>query len=85
MGNPSLLLLDEPTEGLAPLIVEVLINIIGQIKSENVTIVLVEQNLESALKVADRHYVLEQGKIVYHGHNIEFRNNEEVIERYLSV
>jgi len=85
MGNPLLLLLDEPTEGLAPLIIDALINVIGQIKSENVTIVLVEQNVESAFKVADRHYILEQGKIVYHGHNIEFKNNKEVMERYLSV
>jgi branched-chain amino acid transport system ATP-binding protein len=85
MGNPSLLLLDEPMEGLAPLIVELLINIIVQIKRENITIVLVEQDLESAFKVADRHYILEQGKLAYHAPNEDLKTNKEVIERYLSV
>ncbi len=85
MGNPSLLLLDEPTEGLAPLIVETLIEVIEQIKKEGLTILLVEQNVESAFKVADRHYILEQGRIVYQGANDELKNNEEVMGRYLSV
>ncbi len=85
MGNPSLLLLDEPTEGLAPLIVESLIKVIEQIKKDGLTILLVEQNVESAFKVADRHYILEQGRIVYHGANDELKNNEEVMGRYLSV
>jgi branched-chain amino acid transport system ATP-binding protein len=85
MGNPSLLLLDEPTEGLAPLIVEKLIEVIERIKKEGMTILLVEQNVESAFKMADRHYILEQGKIVYHGTNDELRNNKEVMGRYLSV
>lgn len=65
MGNPSLLLLDEPTEGLAPLVIEELIHVVGRIKNEGVTVLLVEQNVESAFKVADRHYILEQGKVVY--------------------
>jgi len=85
MGNPSLILMDEPTEGLAPLIVENLIKVIDQIKTEGVTILLVEQNVESAFKVADRHYILEQGKIVYHGSNDELKKDKEVMERYLSV
>jgi branched-chain amino acid transport system ATP-binding protein len=85
MGNPSLLLLDEPTEGLAPLIVEKLIEVIERIKKEGMTILLVEQNVESAFKMTDRHYILEQGKIVYHGTNDELRNNKEVMGRYLSV
>jgi len=85
MGNPSLLLLDEPTEGLAPLIVETLIEVIERIKKEGVMILLVEQNVESAFQVADRHYILEQGKMVYHGPNAELKNDKEVMERYLSV
>jgi len=85
MGNPSLLLMDEPTEGLAPLIIETLIHVIEQIKREGITILLVEQNVESAFKVADRHYILEQGKIVYHGSNDELKKDKEVMERYLSV
>jgi branched-chain amino acid transport system ATP-binding protein len=85
MGNPSLLLLDEPTEGLAPIIVETLIQVINRIKNEGVTILLVEQNVESAFKVSDRHYVIEQGKIVYHGTNDDLKNDKEVMMRYLSV
>jgi branched-chain amino acid transport system ATP-binding protein len=85
MGNPFLLLLDEPMEGLAPLIVELLIDTIAQIKHENITIILVEQDLESAFKVADRHYILEQGKVVHHAPNEDLKTNKEVIERYLSV
>jgi branched-chain amino acid transport system ATP-binding protein len=85
MGNPSLLLLDEPTEGLAPLIIEELIQVIGRIKKEGVTVLLVEQNVESAFKVADRHYILEQGKVVYSGRNKELMEDKEVMLRYLSV
>jgi branched-chain amino acid transport system ATP-binding protein len=85
MGNPSLLLLDEPTEGLAPLIVQTLIDVIGRIKEEGVTVLLVEQNVESTFKVADRHYILEQGTIVYSGRNEELKNDKEVMLRYLSV
>jgi branched-chain amino acid transport system ATP-binding protein len=85
MGNPSLLLLDEPTEGLAPLIIEELIQVIGRIKMEGVTVLLVEQNVESAFKVADRHYILEQGKVVYSGRNEDLKEDKEVMLRYLSV
>jgi len=85
MGNPSLLLLDEPTEGLAPLIIEELIQVIGRIKKEGVTVLLVEQNVESAFKVADRHYILEQGKVVYSGRNEDLKEDKEVMLRYLSV
>jgi branched-chain amino acid transport system ATP-binding protein len=85
MGNPSLLLLDEPTEGLAPLIVEALIEVIGRIKKEGVTVLLVEQNVESTFRVADRHYILEQGKNVYEGTNDELKGNSDILLRYLSV
>ncbi len=85
MGNPSLLLLDEPTEGLAPLIIEELIRVIGKIKQEGVTVLLVEQNVESAFMVADRHYILQQGKVVYSGKNEDLKENKEVMLKYLSV
>lgn len=85
MGNPSLLLLDEPTEGLAPLVIEELIHVVGGIKNEGVTVLLVEQNVESTFKVADRHYILEQGKVVYSGRNDELMKDKEVMLRYLSV
>lgn len=85
MGNPSLLLLDEPTEGLAPLVIEELIHVVGGIKNQGVTVLLVEQNVESTFKVADRHYILEQGKVVYSGRNDELMKDKEVMLRYLSV
>jgi branched-chain amino acid transport system ATP-binding protein len=85
MGNPHLILLDEPTEGLAPLIVESVINVIQKIKDERVTILLVEQNVEASLKVAHRHYILEQGKIVAHIDNEELKKDRTLREKYLSI
>lgn len=85
MANPSLLLLDEPTEGLAPIMVEHLVDVIGMLKEEGLTILLVEQNVKSTFKVADRHYILQQGKIVYQSSNEELMKNDEVLVRYLSV
>ncbi len=85
MGNPRLILLDEPTEGLAPLIVESVIQVIQKIKNEGVTILLVEQNVEASLKVAHRHYILEQGKIVTHIDNEELKKDRTLREKYLSI
>ena len=85
MGNPHLILLDEPTEGLAPLIVESVIQVIQKIKDEGVTILLVEQNVEASLKVAHRHYILEQGKIVAHINNEELKKDRTLREKYLSI
>ncbi len=85
MGNPHLILLDEPTEGLAPLIVESVIHVIQKIKDEGVTILLVEQNVEASLKVAHRHYILEQGKIVAHIDNEALKKDRTLREKYLSI
>ena len=85
MGNPHLILLDEPTEGLAPLIVESVIQVIQKIKDEGVTILLVEQNVEASLKVAHRHYILEQGKIAAHIDNEELKKDRTLREKYLSI
>ncbi len=85
MGNPHLILLDEPTEGLAPLIVESVIQVIQKIKDEKVTILLVEQNVEASLKVAQRHYILEQGKIAAHLDNEALKNDRTLREKYLSI
>jgi len=79
------LLLDEPTEGLAPLIVREVEAVIREIKDAGMTILLVEQNLYSALGVADRCYILDQGEIVYEGTPENLRTNEEVLRRYLHV
>jgi branched-chain amino acid transport system ATP-binding protein len=83
--DTRVLLLDEPTEGLAPLIVREVEAIIREIKSAGMTILLVEQNLYSALAVADRCYVLDQGTIVYEGTPETLRANDEILRRYLHV
>jgi len=79
------LLLDEPTEGLAPLIVREVEAVIREIKAAGMTILLVEQNLYSALGVADRCYILDQGEVVYEGTPDDLRANEAVLRRYLHV
>ena len=85
MANPDLLLLDEPSEGLAPLIVEIVLEIIESIKREGLTIILVEQNVAATQKVADRYYILQEGCVVYHGSNEEFWSKPELQEKYLGV
>jgi len=81
----KLILLDEPTEGLAPLIVREVEKIIRDIKAQGTTILLVEQNFYSALAVADRCYIIEQGSIRYEGTPEELRGNSEILSRYLHV
>jgi len=78
MGNPELLLLDEPSEGLAPLVVDHLQEQIGRLKAEGLTILLAEQNVEFSLDLADRVYVLEKGHIRYDGTSREFRDNASI-------
>lgn len=85
VGDTRLLLLDEPTEGLAPLIVREVEQIIREIKAEGLTILLVEQNLYSALSLADRAYVIDQGEIRFEGSPDELRSNHDVLNRYLHV
>lgn len=85
MSEPELLLLDEPSEGLAPIIVQELKKISQEILEEGMTILLVEQNLDMCTALARRHYVLDQGRIVYHGTNEEFIENEEIKNRYLTL
>jgi len=83
--DTRLLMLDEPTEGLAPLIVREVEGIIREIKTQGMTILLVEQNLYSALSLADRCYVIDQGSIKFEGKPEELRGNTEVLSRYLHV
>ena len=84
MSNPSLLLLDEPSMGLAPLLVQEIFNIIVRInKEENVTVLLVEQNANMALSIADRGYVLETGKIILEGTGKELLTNPDIKKAYL--
>ena len=85
MGNPELLLLDEPSEGLAPLVVEHLKEQIARLKADGLTILLAEQNVEFSLDLADRVYVLEKGHIRYHGTAREFRVNDAIRHQYLAL
>lgn len=85
VGNPDLLLLDEPLEGLAPLLVRALAERILQLKRAGMTVLLAEQNVHVALRVADRAYVIDDGRIRYHGTVADLRANEEVRRKYLLV
>jgi branched-chain amino acid transport system ATP-binding protein len=85
MSNPALLLMDEPTEGLAPLLVREVGRVIGELKREGLSILLVEQNLPMAVAVADRVHVLSRGEIVYSGTPAELLADEVVKSRYLGV
>jgi branched-chain amino acid transport system ATP-binding protein len=85
VNNPKILLLDEPTEGLAPVIVDELVKILREIRRSGVPILLVEQNLAVCRALADRHYVLEQGRIVYQGSAAEFNADPSISDRYLAL
>ena len=85
MGNPELLLLDEPSEGLAPLVVDHLKEQIARLKREGLTILLAEQNVDFCLDLADRVYVLEKGHIRYHGTARAFREDESIRAQYLAL
>ncbi|UCF73801.1 MAG: ABC transporter ATP-binding protein [Deltaproteobacteria bacterium] len=83
MTNPDLLLMDEPSEGLAPLIVREIGHIIGQLKESGFSILLVEQNYPMALSVADYAYIISKGRIVYESTISELKDNEEIKVKYL--
>ncbi|MBF8701249.1 ABC transporter ATP-binding protein [Pseudomonas putida] len=85
LNGPKLLILDEPTEGLAPVIVDELVRILRRIKEEGLSILLVEQNLMVCDALADRHYVLEQGRVAYQGSAAQFREDPSIKNRYLAL
>jgi branched-chain amino acid transport system ATP-binding protein len=84
MGNPDLLLLDEPSEGLAPLVVETLRVKVGELKAQGLTILLAEQGVEFSLSLADRVYVLEKGSIRHTGPAAELREDKALLDRLMS-
>jgi branched-chain amino acid transport system ATP-binding protein len=84
-GNPELLLLDEPSEGLAPLVVETLLAKIGELKAQGLTILLAEQRVDFALALADRAYVLEKGTVRFSGPAAELRQDTALLERLLAL
>ena len=85
MLDPSLLLLDEPSEGLAPMIVDKIVKVLRDVKGKGMPILLIEQNLQTAFKLADRHYILSKGEICYQGSSNELEANEAVKRQYLGV
>jgi branched-chain amino acid transport system ATP-binding protein len=85
MLNPSLLVLDEPSEGLAPMIVQQIIEALKGLKQTGLSIMLVEQNLRTALALGDRHHILNKGEICYTGSSEDLAGNDEVLRRYLAV
>ncbi|MFC4549867.1 MULTISPECIES: ABC transporter ATP-binding protein [Halorussus] len=85
VGGADLLMLDEPTEGLAPYVVRRVEELVADLNDEGISVLLVEQNVQVALELADRHYVLDRGEIVYHGTSEQLREDEEVMDRHLGV
>jgi branched-chain amino acid transport system ATP-binding protein len=85
MSNPQLLILDEPSLGLAPIIVEKVLDTVRKINEEGVTILLVEQNIRDSLDIADRGYVLEQGKIILEGKSRELLCNNHIKQVYMGL
>ena len=85
MSRPKLMMLDEPSLGLAPLVVQDIFSIIREINRQGVTVLLIEQNANMALKIADLAYVLDFGKLIAEGTPAEIQNNQRVIDAYLGV
>ncbi len=85
MGDTEVLLLDEPTEGLAPQIVEDIVDIIGELADRGLTVLIVEQNIGAVTEVADHHHVLANGQVVFEGSTDELSDAQDVQERYLGV
>ncbi|MGF6951588.1 branched-chain amino acid transport system ATP-binding protein [Neobacillus sp. B4I6] len=85
MGDPKILLLDEPCEGLAPIIVQELTKAIEHLYHDGITIILVEQSLRLSKVLSHRQYILNKGEIVYLGKGSELFDNEELVQQYLSV
>jgi branched-chain amino acid transport system ATP-binding protein len=85
MTNPKLLILDEATEGLAPIIRQEIYRSIAQLKAEGLSLLVIDKDVKSLAEVADVHYVLEKGRVVWSGSSAELRTNQEVQHKYLGV
>nr|WP_315594194.1 ABC transporter ATP-binding protein [uncultured Cupriavidus sp.] len=85
MLNPDVMILDEPSEGLAPLIVDEIVEFLRKMKAEGLAILLIEQNLRAALDLGDIHHVLSKGEVCFSGTSDQLRGNERVLSDYLSV
>jgi branched-chain amino acid transport system ATP-binding protein len=85
MGNPRLILIDEPTEGLAPLIVKDVLEVLSTVRQAGVTVLMVEQNFKAAIKVADRYYIMSKGQMFFEGDTAALLAAEDVRKNYLEV
>ena len=85
IGKPQVILLDEPSEGIMPVLVEEMFELFAKLKQQGLTILLVEQNVQQALKISDRAYILEQGEIVFHDTAQNLLNNDEIQQKYCAV
>ena len=85
MTNPKLLILDEATEGLAPLIRNEIWNCVGSLKSAGQSILLVDKNIDARTRIADRHYIIEKGKVVWKGTSSELQGDQDLQHRFLGV
>jgi len=85
MGNPRVLLLDEPSEGLSPVLVAEIFRLIAELRAQGLAILLSEQNARLSLAIAERGYVVENGRIALHGPGRELLGRPEVVERYLGI
>lgn len=85
MSEPKLLMLDELSLGLAPIVIEMLLKIVKQLNNQGMTILLVEQNVRQALKIADRGYILDNGRIVLEGKGKEMLNDDHVRSVYMGI
>lgn len=85
MNGPDLVMLDEPCEGLAPMVVQTLLNAIRDIRADGTTVLLVEQNVHAALQLADEHYVMDKGRVVGRFSSEQLQQDSELRTRYLGV
>jgi branched-chain amino acid transport system ATP-binding protein len=85
VANPALILMDEPSEGLAPLLVRAVADTIGQIKADHISVLLVEQNFDMTVELGDNFYILNKGQMVFDGSREQLLNEEGIRKQYLSV
>ena len=85
MTNPHLLILDEATEGLAPLLRQQIWDVLAQVKASGQTILIIDKYVEQLLAVADHHTIIERGRVVWQGHSAELSARRDLVQRYLGV
>jgi branched-chain amino acid transport system ATP-binding protein len=85
MAKPKMILLDEPSEGIMPILVDEMFELFVRMKKQGTTLLLVEQNVERALSISDRAYILEQGRIVHTGKGADLLADAEIQEKYCAV